>query len=454
MKFAIAPGSVSIAKRLTFGDRDARALHICKVALEALFDDVRTLVKDGVKRDVFRRIHAATTERKKAALVLRGNSRMNALKRWLDEEYPLGYSRGNSAASRNETFTSLLHAISHTDAAAAAGLGDYKNEDTSPTSFAASLYRMSFQPRPAQPVAPVLQTGCFLPVLLVAHEQLLSIFDSNVPGAEESFVKSSFVAAIKHMKIHFYPSPLPKKPGSSGAPNRKPVFNSWTFLARMDGPPANSIAGPSSSGLLPPIPPETVAFENAIANDSNAPWSSLDKELNTLHTILNKAFLPQDYKPSRSPQFPYVDATYIWVQEKYCAYKAVHHLALIVGIIAAKYFLPNLFYPAKKNHLFPLGINRYQVDKVYADLEWVAKGKNKGKTEQAIFIGMFTTFIIALYEEKSPLRVEMAKKRHGGLGEGWTNKHSQSPSSLLSPLSLGRLLTSFLSFLTLQPSRA
>ena len=250
MKFARAPGSVSIEKCLTFGDCNARALHICKVALEALFDDVRTLVADGVKRDISRRFRAVTSSTKRDAVASRAKSRMSSLNEWLKDEYPLGYGKANG----RETFIALLMAISHTDAVVAGGLGDHKNADTSPASFAASLYKMSFPPKPAQPVAPVLQTGCFLPVLLVAHEQLLAIFESNEPSAQETFVKSSFVAAIKDMNIHFYPSPLPKQPGSSGAPNRKPAFNSWTFLAKMDGPPANSVSGPSS--FNPPPPPQ------------------------------------------------------------------------------------------------------------------------------------------------------------------------------------------------------
>jgi hypothetical protein len=135
--------------------------------------------------------------------------------------------------------------------------------------------------------------------------------------------------------------------------------------------------------------------------------------------------LPTDFTPpSLSPKDPYVDQTYQWVITHYDGTKHLHHLALLVAIIAASSILPFLFLPKDSRPLFANADSPQRVREIYAQLDWEER-KKKGQKDKAIFIGMFTGFIIALYEPQSPLRKHMALSDNFALGEPWTAKHSQ-----------------------------
>jgi hypothetical protein len=121
---------------------------------------------------------------------------------------------------------------------------------------------------------------------------------------------------------------------------------------------------------------------------------------------------------------PYVDDTYRWVKDNYNGTKPVHHLALLVGMIVASSLLPNLFIPTGLKTHFVHANSPDEVRRIFDEMEWECKPK-KGMVERSVFVTMFTTFIIALYEEDSPLRKHMDAAQRSGLGEKWTKKHGQ-----------------------------
>jgi hypothetical protein len=97
-------------------------------------------------------------------------------------------------------------------------------------------------------------------------------------------------------------------------------------------------------------------------------------------------------------------------------------LALLVSIIIAFSLFPNLFIPINQKYLFLYANSSNNVCKIFNEMEWKDKEK-KGIKDQKFFISIFTTFIITLYEEDSPLRKHMATFPKSGLGEKWTTKH-------------------------------
>lgn len=463
MHFVASEGDVSIISEFDRTDPVEKSLHILKVAFEALFDDVKALVSDGVKADLRRRSKAATTPQEKEIHLQRAEVREKHLKLWMKHKNPLTYGE------KSVTYENLLKAISPDDSAVLMGLGAHRNKNVTPKSFADSLFNMSHPIHPTQAVAPVLQSGAFLSVLCVAHSELLLMADHlTVPEREES-TKGMFLRAVHHFHISTYPSSLPKS-GTSGAPHRKPIFDSWVLLSKKDPLPTSAFGYPSNSvSVLHRTPPETIASINAINDDCNGPWYANKLEMSDLSTIVNKMKLPKDFTISTAPA-KYVDDTYKWIIGAYLGTKSIHHLALLVAIIASCSLLPNLFTSKLKSGLFPVGITRSQVDDVYASLKWEpkdipnasakqsksAKKKSnpsaaaKGMTDRGIFIGMITTFIVALYEEESPLRVDMATNPSSGLGDGWTSKHSKS---LLSYYSLPFVYVFFFLFRHTQPSK-
>jgi hypothetical protein len=120
------------------------------------------------------------------------------------------------------------------------------------------------------------------------------------------------------------------------------------------------------------------------------------------------------------------------VRENYDGRKRLHHLALLVGIIVGSSLLPYLFMPVEIKPLFTQANSPEQVCRIFDSAKWESR-KRRGMTDRMIFIAMFTTFIIAIYEEESPLRKHMASAKRQRLGDQWMVKHCEHfPSSVRS----------------------
>ena len=179
---------------------------------------------------------------------------------------------------------------------------------------------------------------------------------------------------------------------------------------------------PSPSPLVPPL---NVAYNNANADNCHGPWTVTDLKLENVRSIILKSTLPTDYEIPASTKDQYIIDTYAWVKQNYDYNKTLHHLALLVAIVAAS-FLPYLFIPTDLKHLFTNAHTNADVRKVYEQMDWIDKPKQNGMVKRGIFVAMFTTYIIAIY---SILRGErffhgvQAKLSFGGI----------HPSHLLHP---------------------
>jgi hypothetical protein len=178
------------------------------------------------------------------------------------------------------------------------------------------------------------------------------------------------------------------------------------------------------------VEPETVAYNNAVASDCTAPWTAADKDLLSIKECLNRTLLPDDFEPPSDSREEYVNLTYKFVEENYTGTKPIHHLALLVSIIVASAIIPKIFPPQKLRNLFLSADSHAKVRAIYDDMDWVERNK-KGMTDKSIFISMITTFIIAIYEPKSPLMKHMLSSKTRGLGNAWTDKYC-APLSFLS----------------------
>lgn len=360
--------------------------------------------------------------------------RENNLTAWLKFPNPLAYCHIN----RNDVFSALLNAVSVNDKEVGNGLKNLQHFATTRSAFAQSLFDMSKPSFPSSPRAPVLKNGSFLPVLTIAHASLLTLLEGSDQKEKNEFVLNTILKSLAILKITFFPAPK-LRARRVGAPNSKPIFDSWGHLGLVDT--TSIVIHPYSSPSI--ISPTTVAFNNTIADDCNAEWSASTLNLMTLPDVLNKTSLPIDFKSPSLADVPYVDDTYTWVRENYDGRKPLHHLALLVSIIVASSILPNLFMPdpADSNFKsrFSKATTKTAVRKVYEDMDWIPKNR-KGLKEKPIILCMFTTFIIALYEEGSPLRMKMKMASRGGLGEPWTKKHCKSFLYLFFPFYISFLL--------------
>jgi hypothetical protein len=416
-------------------------MRILEIAFSAFFDDTKKLVSDGVKRDIAYINEQADTPSELEAARLDARRREYALKSWLALARPLAY--GND--DKSDAHKLLVNAVVADKDLICYGLPNLQEHSMAPSALAESLLRFASAPHPSRPIAPVLSSGTFLPILCVALEAITSMNSFMDKETLDLFLSKALLNAIHLFKIRFVPSHKSRS-SSSRAPPRTAVFNSWASLGLQDQQHRHLSLNPSSEPSSSRA--SEVALTNALAFDCHAEWTASTVSLATLHSVLHRTSLPSDFSPPISTKAPYVDQTYVWVRNRYDGTKAIHHLAVIISIIASS-LLPSLFMPTSVNKtLFLQATSRQAVTDLYHSIPWVSRNK-KGMTDKSIFISMITTFVIALYEDESPLRLHMAQSSKMGLGDPWTSKHCTTFPSLFST----SLLFTFLIFFSFSCQR-
>src|ERR1700761_6598947 len=186
-----------------------RAMRIAEITLLALVDDTRTLVSEGVRKDISRRISEADADDRTTEIAY-GERRESFLRQWLATEYPLSYDDGPV-----QTFTWLIFAVMSSPSALIA-LKTFETRDSSPSAFVDLLIDMSspLSTSPLSPVAPVVKNGAFLPLLKEAHSMLISL-SAGSDAINKAFVSAFFTRAISHLRILYIPS-YPNRPPGSG----------------------------------------------------------------------------------------------------------------------------------------------------------------------------------------------------------------------------------------------
>lgn len=403
-------------------------MHITEIALMAFLDDTKKLVADGVSSDVTRCVLEAGSYEDKVSMTERGKEREKYLKEWLAMEMPLSYGERDEVGP----FRTLVQALAVAEKDIEDGLPNWTKNAFSRTDFVNLLLGMSAPSSPKLLSAPVLKDGAFFPILKEVHHNLISLSMQDTPSSQHTFITRCFLRAIDRLKIHFIPNHLPQHSHAWGPRRRKVVFNAWAQLglpeSRLDPPLPPSRCLPSSSHQA-----ATVALTDALASDSNLDWHAKEISISNLHTVLHCTHLPLDFASISFVKEDYVNDTYAWVREFYDGTKPSHHLALIVGFIASA-FAPTLFMPANDPSLnlktrFAGAHTESQVRDLYNSIDWVSRDK-KGMKDRSIFLAMFTTYVIALYEPASPLRQHIASSVKKGQGDPWTNKHSMSAAFL------------------------
>ncbi len=394
-----------------------KTLYICNITFNTLFNDTKHLIVAGIHADITYQKATASFPEELSQVSSYAIFRESFLASWVKVPFPFTY-----VYEGDDVYKHLLRAISPDDHSIPQGLPNYNLFHTTCFDFAKSLFNMSTPIGPSAPKASILRNGTFLPMLKIAHKSLISL-TSNVPTntkARNGFIINILRKSLIIFKIHFFLAPKPKT-HTAGAPNTKPIFNSWGDLRGKDKEKSSlpSSDGPSSR---PIINPATVAFNNAIAEDWNADWSINALTLNNLKSFLCKTSLPTNFVIPTLTDIKYVNGTYLWVKANYNGIRPLYHLALLVTIIITSSLLPNLFMLQGLGNQFQDAKSKDNIYKIFDDIDWISKSK-KGMAERSIFIGMFTTFIIAIYEKNSPLRKHMDLAKRRGLDDHWTIKH-------------------------------
>jgi hypothetical protein len=262
-------------------------------------------VREGIKKDIKLRLTQAPSQDRRDEEKKRGNIRLKALSQWLKSDRPLSYGDNGD----HKTYDSLVRAVAPTETAAYHGLPNWHDNSFTHESFVASLINSTDPESLRSSRAPLLKDGSFLPVLLVACNSILKVVHMQGVVSQKNFLHDALTTALTTFGINFFPYHR-QNSRSRGAPHSVPVFDAWANLgARRSLTNQNPISDPSLS-IQPTIEPETVAYNNALASDSNAPWQANSLHIRSLRKFLNMSTLPTDFTPpSLSPKDPYVNQT-------------------------------------------------------------------------------------------------------------------------------------------------
>lgn len=382
-----------------------QCVAVTEVAFNLYFQDVKNIVKKGVEADIVREGRDSGNPNTVDILKKRRRAKLKA---WLSNGRDiLNYDDDNYAI--------LLRAIATTPEQVAKGLPGMETNEMSTHEFATKLFKMAADKNRFPLEAPILPNGSFYPALSVAVSHIHSL--CPVRGAAE-FGINVFQLTTELLKIKF----VPWKPAASGpgAHPRRPVWNCWMSLGKI-----NSSNEQRAIALHPEEALHKAALDAqkaAMSRDAYTSWCTAEVGLSQLDSFIESVSLPTDWAiPQQSTD--YVLHTYEYVRDTYDGSKPLHQLALLAAVVLSK-CLPNIFPPADTNARLKGSCTRAQTRQIAKGLPWVKKNKDKGMKEPSIFMSMFVTFIIALYDADSPLRKYMAT-HDNSLGDAWTDKHSK-----------------------------
>jgi hypothetical protein len=340
----------------------------------------------------------------------RRKDQLRHLQKWTKNRNPLDY--GDNA------YYNLVRALSVTSAEIANGLPGLETNKLSFRSFATKLYEMGRPNSPMPASAPILPKGSFLAVLKVAIHFLE---DLNKSESEDTanFVISILAIAADKCRIRFIP--WAQHHSGRGRQARQPHWKNWAHI---------NLPSPIDQIPVALLRPEDVVTAAAIdaqkaAQDAdvNAEWATDDYPLCKLDIIVTRMKLPSDWEIPERMKEGYIAETYRWYQEHYDASITVHHLALIISIIAAQ-LVPKLFMPTNTEKRFEKATTRSETQEIARKIPWTAKRHRYGVSNKAKFVTMLATFIAAIYTPTSPLRNYM--KAHNNAMGPWAAFHGES----------------------------
>lgn len=274
--------------------------------------------------------------------------------------------------------------------------------------------------------APFISKAQFQHVLPCAVQKLLD-FGSRLKEDPSAHAADCIKRAILSIKLHMLPWSPPHPPGTRGRPHVAPSLNAWVTFGAMD-PTTTSIP-------LRPREHRSAAMQSTMDqlqnSDQNAPWSAIPLRVSDLHKYLSRRVLPDDYKPPTIHASPdgstHVKDTYEYIARNIDLVKPLHRLSLLLAIIFSK-VCPNVFTEASTADLTSRDLHHSDVSaqEYLNTLPWLNRldaGK-RGNTQRDSYLSMVTTYILAIYDPNSPIRVYHNQK--GQFGRWWTEKHSQS----------------------------
>jgi hypothetical protein len=287
------------------------------------------------------------------------------------------------------------------------------------------IFKMCMENSTQAVQVPFLSTGSSASVFKIAIRYIRQYVIGYPDARQDEFIISAFTNIFLFRKIQSLPW---CRPPGRGRASTKPNFQFWCTIGSESKEVQNM-------ATLSQLTGEEYEMQEAIrgvsmmhAEDSNSPYSILSHHWSELHKVMNRTCLPDDWNlkyASITKSERLVQETYKFVEENFDGRKPLHQLALIASVVIAR-ALPKVFSPyTNSNDAGAKAVGVEELTTIVRSVPWIENpSKSRSGCHDALpYVTMQSTFIIALYEEQSPLRKHMALHKTHAMGLGWTRKH-------------------------------
>jgi hypothetical protein len=370
-----------------------RCILYAEIALTALKDDVRNLVRDGVDA----RIDQAEEDT--------GDLERD-LDYWCKQQDLLSLQPG--------PFQALVRLVNTDATLLAHGLPGTSTNRMSVDAMAEELVKMG-DGTIKHPRCPVVAKGVFYPTLRVAVRYIKRSVPATVDATE--YARQVSAQSFPLLKIHHLPWSAPKRVGP-GRQSTKPVYEHWLSLGAEDArrrPRRIELGNETQQGLH-------AAQIAAVASDVNAEWTLKTFSIRNAALLGKRASLPSDFEVELQGASQDIRNIVTWVKGKYDYKDEAHRLCMLMGI-AVSHMCPDLFPPAASDTkaLLKGCTDIASTMRVITGLSWETRSRG-GLNTPHLIASMVTIYAIAHLEPESPLHVY---RESPAKATDWYSKFSQ-----------------------------
>jgi hypothetical protein len=262
-------------------------------------------------------------------------------------------------------------------------------------------------------IAPFVPEGSLQSVL---HFALSKMKQYTRVTDRKGFIVDTMNKVWPHMRISFIPW-IPKSSNNRhGRPSQQVAWYAWSTFT-VSKPPQH-LEWDQAAAL------EESQLEASSA-DPYAHWAAADITIQGMSRMLKCRVLPDDWTTPKfsmnNPADAYVQKTYEFVMNTLDLEEPLHHLALIIGVIFSK-LAPDVYLQKPENLCNQNDmVSRREVKKYLDRCKWTGRHGKRGAANGDVYVAMVTTYIIAIYDPRSPLRQYFAQ--HNSFGSAWQSKH-------------------------------
>ena len=383
------------------------------------------LVAEAVKKRFNEKAKGTSQEAKQEAKRLK-----NDLIKWKALVDPLAYSPGGQIGNRTLDLVIRLVVANVEDMQFGLNLAKPKSSMTY-HEFGYRFYAMGRRSNPDAIGAPLRPKGPTASLLPLAVKRLVAI-GSCTTATESMYVTDIFAHCASVMRIHF----IPWHSGSLTGQRRTllPRHDHWLILDKARGKiPATAIAVVKKAN---PTSASQQGSQYMTTNNSNTPWTA-HAPLSEIPNMKKKINLPYDWsqenasiKQAKKTKGQMIQKTYQWFEDNYDGRQWKHKLAIVFAILFSR-IIPNVYTdPDERGEVKDAMMTTENVEELTSlvrRLSWVdtkrASG-SKGSATRLPFVTTVSTYILAMMDERSPVRVDMQAKK-GVVDASWSHKHGE-----------------------------